>query len=74
LSVSPELPAKWKRLAFSIVYKGLRLRFEMSPGRLAIQADPSGEPVALEVLGRPLTIRPGQRIERKLTRQANADR
>ncbi len=74
LSVSPELPAKWKRLAFSIVYKGLRLRFEMSPGRLAIQADPSGAPVALEVLGRPLTIKPGQRIERKLTRQANADR
>ncbi|MCY2924294.1 MAG: hypothetical protein NT031_02460 [Planctomycetota bacterium] len=68
LAVSPELPAKWKRLAFSIIYKGLRLRFDMSPGRLAIQADPSGSPVALEVLGRAVTIKPGQRIERKLTR------
>ena len=74
LSVSPLLPATWKRLAFSIVYRGLRLRFDMAPGRLAIQADPSGAAVALEVLGRRVRIKPGQRIERTLPRPVKDER
>ncbi len=66
LSVAPALPAAWKLLAFSIRYKGLRLRFRIGPGRLVIKADPKGPAVGLEVLGRPVRIKPGQRIERKL--------
>ncbi|MCY2928256.1 MAG: hypothetical protein NTV86_01935 [Planctomycetota bacterium] len=67
LAVAPELPAKWKRLAFSTVYQGLRLRFEITPKRLVIEAQRGGAPVALEVLGRRVRIKPGQRIDRALS-------
>jgi kojibiose phosphorylase len=66
LHVSPKLPAKWRRLAFSIRYRGLRLRFRIEPRRLAIQADPDGPAVNISVLGRVTKVKAGQRIERKL--------
>ncbi|MGB2780528.1 MAG: glycosyl hydrolase family 65 protein, partial [Phycisphaerae bacterium] len=56
---------KWKRLQFSIRYRGLRLRFRIEPRRLAIQADAERPPVPLIVLGRRCVIRPGDRIERR---------
>ena len=65
LHVAPRLPKKWKRLEFSIRYRGLRLRFRIEPRRLAIQADAEGPPVPLIVLGRRCVIRPGDRIERR---------
>jgi kojibiose phosphorylase len=66
LEVAPRLPSRWRRLAFSIRYRGLRLRFRIEPRRLVIQADPAGRAVKLRVLGEPLTMKPGRRIERRI--------
>ncbi len=66
LEVAPRLPAGWRRLAFSVRYRGLRLRFAIEPRRLVIQTDRVGPAVRLRVLGRSLRIGPGRRIEMRL--------
>lgn len=63
LRVAPDLPAKWKSLAFSIKYRGQRLRFFFERNSLRIDADAEGCPVELEVLGKRTTIRPGETIQ-----------
>lgn len=63
LRVAPDLPAKWKSLAFSIKYRGQRLRFFFERNSLCIDADAEGCPVELEVLGKRTTIRPGETIQ-----------
>lgn len=66
LRVAPELPRKWKRLEFSIQYRSLRLRFDITPGKVIIVADPTGPTVTLDLLGERTKISAGQKIERKL--------
>jgi len=66
LRVAPDLPKKWKRLEFSLRYRGLRLRFRIEPRRLRITADPRGPAVVLDLLGRRCRIRPGGQIVRRL--------
>lgn len=63
LRVAPDLPDKWKLLEFSIMYRGLRLRFKIEPGLLIIDADDKGRPVDLEVAGTRAVIRPGETIQ-----------
>jgi trehalose/maltose hydrolase-like predicted phosphorylase len=44
LSVAPRLPRQWKRLEFSIQYRGLRLRFRIGrrrPSRPTTKVRPS---------------------------------
>ena len=62
------------RLAFSIRYRGLRLRFRIEPRRLAIRADPGGRAASLGVLGERLRIKPGGRIERSMNGGGKAAR
>jgi kojibiose phosphorylase len=66
LDVAPRLPKKWQRLAFSIRYRGLRLRFRMGQRKLVILAEASGPSVNLRVLGQRIRIRAGQRLERRI--------
>ena len=66
LRVAPDLPKKWKRLEFSLRYRGLRLRFRIEPRRLRITADRRGPAVVLDLLGRRCRIRPGGQIVRRL--------
>lgn len=63
LRVAPDLPAKWKRLKFSMMYQGLRLRFDIEPDSLRIDANEEGRPVELEVMGERTSIGPGQTIQ-----------
>lgn len=66
LRVAPDLPRHWKRLEFSMRYKGLRIRFTISRTRLLMQADRDGRAVTVDVLGTRRRLKPGGRIERKL--------
>ena len=63
LRVAPDLPAKWKSLAFSIQYCGQRLRFFFERNSLRIDADAEGRPVELEVLGKRTIVHPGETIQ-----------
>jgi kojibiose phosphorylase len=67
LRVAPRLPKSWRRLEFSLRYRGLRLRFDISPRRLDIRANRQGPRVPLEVLGRRVILAPGGRITRLLS-------
>ncbi|MFH1732307.1 MAG: glycosyl hydrolase family 65 protein [Planctomycetota bacterium] len=66
LRVAPGLPKKWKRLELSIKYRGLRLRFRITPKHLSIKADARGPAVTLNVLGKRRKLKAGGRVERKL--------
>lgn len=63
LSVSPDLPAKWRSLEFSIQYRGQRLRFHIEPKLVRIDAEPEGSPVSISVRGQRTTINPGETVE-----------
>lgn len=63
LQIAPDLPEKWKLLEFSMLYKGLRLRFHIEHGLLRIQAEKEGNPVDLVVLGKRMQIKPGEMIQ-----------
>jgi kojibiose phosphorylase len=68
LRVAPGLPKKWRRLAFSICYRGLRLRFRIEPRRLTIRADRDGPAVPLDILGERRRIGPGEKLVRLMPR------
>jgi len=62
LRVLPSLPARWRRLQFSVAYRGLRLRFDVTRGSLVVRADPGQGAVCLELFGKRRTIAAGQRL------------
>jgi kojibiose phosphorylase len=64
LAINPRLPRHWKALAFSTLYRGLRLRFAITPTVLTIRAESGPHPVALEINGQKIMIRPGATLRR----------
>ncbi len=56
LSVRPVLPARWRRLRLAFRCLGRRIRLDVTPGRIAVEAD---GPVVCAVDGRAPTVIPG---------------
>ncbi len=59
LAIAPRLPAHWQSLAFSTLYRGMRLRFKVTPRALTVRAEGGLRPVSLEIAGRRIRITAG---------------
>lgn len=60
LSLDPQLPKEWKRLKFSAVYRGARLRFDIKRKSVEVSLDPTTQQtMQVRVLGTNITVSPG---------------
>jgi len=60
LSLDPDLPDHWKRLRFSVQFRGSRLRFDITRSGVEISVDSSAAaPVQVCVWGRKVVVSPG---------------
>ena len=55
LRFAPRLPERWKRLRFSVLYRGRVIRICMEPGRTSFSLT-QGDPLTLLIYDRPLTL------------------
>ena len=55
LRFAPRLPGRWKRLCFSVMYRGRVIRIEMETGRTRFRLV-QGEPLMLLVYDQPVTL------------------
>lgn len=53
VSIAPNLPTSWHRLAFTQKYRGTMLTFEMTPDAVTVMAD---APLDVEVYGQPVSL------------------
>lgn len=68
LSFDPHLLPEWRRLQFSILWRGRRLRVLLTPRRMEVMLQ-AKEGMSLQVGdGQPLPIQPGRRYRTHLTR------
>ncbi len=56
LRVQPRLPAAWNALRYSFCWKGQTIRVEATHEKVTLEKSPAGEPVCLEVLGKPCIL------------------
>ena len=59
LTLTPQLPSAWSRLAFPIVWKGQRAFVDITDGSAAV-TNRSDAPLDVQVWGRRLTIDAGE--------------
>jgi trehalose/maltose hydrolase-like predicted phosphorylase len=61
IAIDPHLPAQWRSLAFSIQWRGRRLKIRIGQGALLIEATlNTGDPMTVVVRGEPHELRQGQ--------------
>ncbi len=51
LRISPNLPRAWKKLSYTLLWRGQKLAVTVTPGAVEIVNQTNKEPVALEVWG-----------------------
>lgn len=52
LRISPNLPKAWKKLSYTLMWKGQKLAVTVSPGMVEIVNQTGSGPVSLEVWGK----------------------
>jgi trehalose/maltose hydrolase-like predicted phosphorylase len=63
LSLDPQLPKQWRRLKFSAMYKGSRLRFDIKKKSIEVSLDADAvKAVHMRVLGQDIAVSPGSTI------------
>jgi kojibiose phosphorylase len=61
LELEPDLPDRWRRLRFGITFRGARINFNITSGRIRVMVSSSAPgPVALRVQGREVVVLPGK--------------
>lgn len=57
LRISPNLPAAWKKLSYTLLWRGQKLNVTVTPKMVQITGEKQKEPVALEVWGQEYDFR-----------------
>jgi len=65
LKLDPKLPAKWKRLAFPVIWKGCPAHVDIRRDRIAVTNCGSRD-LSVKICGRTRTVAPGAIIEEKI--------
>jgi len=63
LSLHPRVPPAWKRLSYSIRWRGALLRVTAAPGSIVVRNEGKAPAEAL-IFGRPELLKPGRRLSR----------
>ena len=60
LEINPHLPAHWKKIEFTVFYKGARVQIECTPDTIRVRSD---LPVQLKIKNTLLTLKSGEEID-----------
>jgi trehalose/maltose hydrolase-like predicted phosphorylase len=72
LSFDPQLPVQWEALAFTMHFRGRLLRVELSRKEIVFALQ--GEPLAVGLRGRKITVFPNAPVRRRLAPRRDDER